>query len=107
MSRVRRPVRDPSSLPRPAMWSPPPPGEQAQGFTSVTPPPDGEHHRAPAWVAIALMVVGVVLGGVGIGVYHWQPFVAGLLVASVGMLLAVKARVMDDVSTSDDPEHDG
>lgn len=107
MTRVSRPVRDPSTLARPRMWSAPPPGEQAQGFTSVAPPTGGRHDKGPAWVAVTLMAAGVVLCGVAVGVQHWQPLVVGLLVGAVGIVLAARARIMEDVSTSDDPEHDG
>jgi|GEM_PF-977805 len=89
------------------MWSAPPPGEQARGFTSVAPAGVEAHDKRPAWVAVALMVVGVVLCGVAVGVYRWEPLVAGLVVGAVGLLLASRTRILDDVSTSDDPEHDG
>lgn len=107
MTRVSRPVRDPSSLARPAMWAAPPPGEQAQGFTSVSRPTSGHHAKRPAWVAVAVMALGIVLCGVAVALYRWEPLALGIPIGLTGVVLAARARIMDDISTSDDPEHDG
>lgn len=93
----------PGMLPTPAMW---PDGAVEAPFDgaaedTATPPSPGR--KRTAYVAVALMVVGVVVVGLALVVTSWLVLAVGLVVGAVGMSLAWRARIMEDVSVSDSP----
>ena len=93
----------PGSLPRPRLW---PTGAGEAPFVgaeedTATPPSSGR--RRLAWVAVALMVLGVLLVGLAVVVTSWLPLVAGVVVGLVGCGLAWRAQIMEDVTVSDSP----
>lgn len=58
------PVTDPSTLPRPVLFADPRPGEQPQAFRGLAEESAPKRPSAkPAFAAVALMIVGVVLIG--------------------------------------------
>lgn len=106
--RVPRPspgrVADPSALPRPKLFGEPMPGQQPRAFEGL----EEERSTAspgsrPAYVAVGVMVVGVMLVGLCAVLLSWPLLVAGVLVGSVGIVLARRARIMQDVSVTDSP----
>lgn len=96
----RRPPA-PGSLPRPALW----PGRTGaapfDGAEPDTAVPTTPRQRRLAWLAVALMVVGTVLVGLAVALPSWVAAGAGLVIGAVGMVLAWRARIMEDVSVSD------
>lgn len=92
-----------AGLPRPAMW---PAGAERQPFDDIeedTETPAGPGRRSAVWLAVGLMVAGAVLVGLAVVMMAWPPAVAGVLVGGVGAVLALRARIMEDVSVSDSP----
>ena len=92
------PPSDPIGLPRPAMW---PPGATDTPFSTVeddTAPPETPGRGRLAWVAVGLVVVGVVLLGLAVALTSWVPAVAGVVLGLAGMVLAYRARIFEDVS---------
>lgn len=99
---------DPGALRRPKLWAPPRPGEQPHGFAGrATGSPPSRRRRQLAWVGIAVMLAAVVLIAFGVALWTWTYVVAGVAVGAAGSLLSWRIRVLEDVSTSDDPEHHG
>ncbi len=76
------------------------PFDGAQGDTST--PPSARRRRV-GWLAVALMVLGVVLVGLAVVRGSVAPAVAGVLVGAAGAVLAWRAGIMEDVSVSDSP----
>lgn len=108
---AKEPVRqsvDPAALPRPKLFAPPRPGEQPQAFRGLaeenSPPAPS---KKPAWFAVGLMIVGVVLVGLFVATTEWPLLLAGLVVGAIGVLIAWKAQIMATVSVTDSPEGDG
>ncbi len=92
---VRPPV--PGSLPRPAMW---PAGARETPFDGAeedTTVPATPNRRKVAWVAVAVMVLGVSMVGLAFVTVSWQVALTGILIGAVGAALALKVRIMEDV----------
>ncbi len=68
---------------------------------TATPPSAGR--RRLAFVAVAVMVVGALLVGLAVVMTTWWPAVAGVVVGLAGAVLAVRVRILQDVSVSDSP----
>lgn len=87
-------------LPRPEMW---PAGAGETPFTGIEDDEDGDRSGslAPAWVAVGLMVVGVVLVGLAFVLQSWVPAVVGVVVGVTGLVLALRARIFEDVKLTD------
>jgi hypothetical protein len=68
---------------------------QAPGTPVSYPPPF--HGRAVSWVAVSIIVVGFLVGGLGL-VFGptWVAFWIGLGLAVVGGLLALSTNIFDD-----------
>ena len=93
----------PGSLPRPAMW---PPGAEQTPFDGAeedTATPPSPARRRAAYAGVALMIVGVVLVGFAVALTSWLLLVLGLVIGGAGAVVALKARIMEDVSVSDSP----
>ncbi len=98
------PLADPATLPRPRLFPLPAPGEQPQAFRGLededtSPPP----HARSSWVAVLTMIVGVLLTAAFFLTLSWPLLAAGVVVGLVGVYLAVKAKIMDEVSVTDSP----
>lgn len=93
----------PGSLPRGAMW--PEHAEQApfRGAEGDTSTPASPARKRLAFVAVGIMVVGLVLVGLAVVRTSWLLLACGVVVGAVGVVLAVRARIMEDVSVSDSP----
>ncbi len=57
-----------------------------------------EYHGRPAsWVAVAVIVIGFVIGGIALPVGpSWVLFWVGVAIAVVGGIIAAAVRIMDD-----------
>ena len=91
---------DPATLPRPALWPDPAPGQSPRAFSRLS--DDSETQAAPsnlrsAWVAVALMVLGVALVGVAFALPSAWPAVVGALVGGAGAVIGWRARIMETV----------
>jgi hypothetical protein len=56
------------------------------------------HHGRPAsWVAVSIIVVGFIIGGIALTVGPtWWLFWTGAAIVVVGAIIAAAARIMDD-----------
>lgn len=98
---TRPPV--PGSLPRPAMW---PRGARQTPFDGAeedTATPPTPARRRLAYIAVAIMIAGVVLVGLSLVATSWLLLAVGVVLGVVGAVLALRARIMEDVSVSDSP----
>lgn len=93
----------PGDLPRPALWSPGLPEAPFDGAQEDTADPPTPARRKLAWIAVALMLLGVALVGVALVATSWTALAVAVLVGVVGVVLALRARIMEDVSVSDSP----
>lgn len=96
-------VMDPSTLPRPKLYAEPSYGEQPQAFAGRAEddaPPETQS-KTGAYVAVGLMIVGLILVGVFVATTSWPLLVLGLVVGAVGAALAWKVHIMRDVSVYD------
>lgn len=101
----RRPPR-PDELPKPALWPEPVIGHQPEAFEGTA--EESAPHPAPgqkrlAFVAVALMLLGVIGLGVAVALTSWLALALGLVVGGAGAVIALRARIMEDVSISDTP----
>jgi hypothetical protein len=63
----------------------------------VAEPHEGHHGRPVSWVAVTIIFIGFVVGGVAmIAGPTWWAFWAGAGIAVVGCLLAAATRIFDD-----------
>ena len=93
---------DPATLPRPKLYANPPAGQQPQAFHGrADEQASGRPGKASAFVAVGLMILGVILVGLFVATVQWPLLVLGLLVGAGGAVLAVKVRIMEDVSVAD------
>jgi hypothetical protein len=99
MTDEQPPTGDPVGLPRPEMW---PVGATDQPFRGIEDEPDEDAPSRPhlAWVAVGLMVAGAVLVGLAVVLQSWVPLAAGVVVGLVGLVLALRARIFQDVKLS-------
>ena len=101
-------VVDPASLPRPKLYAEPRPGQQPVAFSGLE---EQESNAGPgsvpAFVAVAVMILGVVLVAAFVLTMSWPLLAAGLVVGAIGVVLALKARIMQDVSVTDSPHGSG
>lgn len=96
----------PGSLPRPAMWPQGATETPFRGAEEDTSTPPGPGRRRLAYVAVAIMIVGVALVGLSVAATSWTLLVVGLVIGAAGAVLALRIGIMDDVSVSDSP-HSG
>ena len=72
----------------------------AHGLDAQTGLPYGHeaHHGRPAsWVAVTVIVIGFVIGGIALPVGpSWVLFWVGVAIAVVGSIMAAAVRIMDD-----------
>ncbi len=72
----------------------------AHGLDAQTSLPYGHeaHHGRPAsWVAVTVIVIGFVIGGIALPVGpSWVLFWVGVAIAVVGSIMAAAVRIMDD-----------
>ncbi len=72
----------------------------AHGLDAQTGLPYGHeaHHGRPAsWVAVAVIIIGFVLGGIALTIGpSWVLFWVGAAIVVVGGIIAAAARIMDD-----------
>lgn len=94
------PRPSPADLPRPALW---PRGATRpfSGRRDGTAERPSRGQQVGAWVGTALMVLGVVLLGLALVLPSWPAAAAGLAVGVVGVGVAVRSRILEDVSVSD------
>lgn len=100
-----RPPR-PDELPRPALWPEPRPGEQPRPFDGLAEEPKsggGPHGMGGAWVAVAVMIAGAVLIAIAIVLVNLWWAVAGIVVGLAGAGLAVRSRILSDVTLGQHP----
>jgi hypothetical protein len=98
---------DPASLPRPALWPEPAPGEQPVAVRGKADEnADARAHVKEAYVGVALMVLGLVLLAVAAVVRSWLPAGAGLLAGGAGAVVALRARVMDAATVGEEVRGD-
>ncbi|MFC4048140.1 HGxxPAAW family protein [Actinomadura syzygii] len=66
----------------------------------------GSHAGRPkSWVAVAIIFVGFVVGGVGVVLGpDWVVFGVGAAIAAVGAIIALAVDIMTDVVV-DEPRH--
>lgn len=93
----------PASLPRPALWPRGARDAPFRGAAEDTATPPGPGRRKVAWVAVALMLVGAVCLGAAVAFRSWLPAGVGVVVGLVGVVVAWRVRIMQDVSISDSP----
>lgn len=92
-----------AALPRPAMWPQGGTGAPFDGAQEDTATPPGTTRKRVAWAAVAAMVVGVVLLGLAAVTRSWGLAASGAALGAVGAVVAMRARIMEDVSVSDSP----
>jgi hypothetical protein len=100
MTDEQRSTGDSLGLPRPEMW---PAGATDTPFTGIEDQePDDSAPARPhlAWVAVGLMIAGAVLVGLAVALRSWVPLVAGVVVGVTGLVLALRAKIFQDVSLS-------
>jgi len=72
----------------------------AHGLDAQTGPPYGHeaHHGRPAsWVAVTVIVIGFVIGGIALPVGpSWVLFWVGVAIVVVGAIMGAATRIMDD-----------
>ena len=72
----------------------------AHGLDAQTGPPDGHegHHGRPAsWVAVTVIIIGFVIGGIALPVGpNWVLFWVGAAIVVVGGIMGAATRIMDD-----------
>lgn len=93
----------PGSLPRPAMWADGTQETPFRGMEGDTATPPSTGRKRLAFVAVAIMVAGVVLVGLSVALTSWTLLAAGVVIGACGAVLALRVRIMDDVSVSDSP----
>lgn len=93
---------EPGQLPRPPLWTP---GQEQAPFRGVTEEgasaPAGR--RREAFVAVAIMVAGLVVIGLAVALMNWAVGLCGAVVGAAGAVLALRSHIMEDVSVSDQP----
>ncbi|KUP97715.1 hypothetical protein AC529_05665 [Thermobifida cellulosilytica TB100] len=62
--------------------------------------------RPSSWIAVALMIVGFLVGGVGLtlGPPVWAVVVAGAVLFLIGMAVAYFVDIFKDTGVSEEPE---
>ena len=72
----------------------------ARGLDAQTGSPDGHegHHGRPAsWVAVTVIIIGFVIGGIALPVGpNWVLFWVGVAIVVVGGIMGAATRIMDD-----------
>lgn len=96
---------DPSTLPRPKLFSAPPPGQQARGYTTA---PDltreAEGQNVPvAMTSVALMLAGSILIALGVIFWSWPYAAAGGAVGAVGVVVGWRARLLEEYREGESP----
>lgn len=91
---------DPTSLPRPALWPDPAPGQPPKAYSRLS--DDAATQASPsnlrsAWFAVALMVLGAALVGVAFALPSVWPAVLGVVVGGAGAVIGWRARIMETV----------
>lgn len=97
----------PGSLPRPAMWPAGAQGTPFDGAAEDTATPPSAGRRRVAFLAVAVMIVGVVLVGLSAVQTSWTLLVVGLVVGALGGGMGLRVRIMEDVSVSGSPHGPG
>jgi len=65
--------------------------------TSVPHEHEAHHGRPASWVAVTVIVIGFVIGGIALPVGpSWVLFWVGVAIAVVGSIMAAAVRIMDD-----------
>lgn len=96
----------------PALWSAPARGGQPQPFGSradATTASESDQRMARAklplaWTAVATMIVGAVLVGLAVVLVSWSVGAVGMVLAAAGCALALRVRILSDVSLGQRPE---
>lgn len=102
----------PDALPHPALWSDAAPGRPARAYEGAAEddaevPPRTRGRLLVTWAAVVAMIVGAVV--VGIAFVTRSPVLAGagVLLGLAGLVVALKARVLDAVSVGQSPTGPG
>ena len=73
----------------------------ARGLDAQTGPPhehEAHHGRPASWVAVTVIVIGFVIGGIALTVGpSWVLFWVGTAIVVVGGIMAAATRIMDDL----------
>jgi len=102
----------PPVQPAPELWSVPVGGGEPRPFSSRADAQsdaqgDQENARAKlpwAWLSVALMIAGAVVVGLAIVLVSWPLAGAGAAVGAIGAGLALRVRILSDVSLGQSPE---
>lgn len=58
----------------------------------------GGHGGSPkSWVAVSVIFVGFLVGGLGLPMQNWPVFWAGVGITVLGVVIGIVVRIMDDV----------
>ncbi|MFN2524271.1 MAG: DUF4337 family protein [Mycobacteriales bacterium] len=99
-------VVDPSQLARPAMWPEPPPGQAPVPIRGRAEEPekakDAQSKEKRAYAAVAMMAAALVLLAVMAITRRWEIAFVALPLGGAGVLLAMKAHVMEDATVGED-----
>ena len=72
----------------------------AHGLDAQTSAPhehEAHHGRPASWVAVTVIVIGFIIGGIALPVGpSWVLFWVGVAIAVVGSIMAAAVRIMDD-----------
>ena len=96
---------DPSSSPltQPVLWPEPGPDGVPRPYTRRAepdaPPPD-RRRQLLAWTAVGVIIAGVIVLAFALVLHSWAVTGVGLLLAGGGGVVAIRARILTDVSVS-------
>ena len=65
--------------------------------TGLSPGQEAHHGRPASWVAVSVIVVGFVVGGIAMVIGpSWWLFWTGAAIVVIGGVIAMSARILDD-----------
>ena len=65
--------------------------------TGLSPSHESHHGRPASWVAVSIIIVGFIVGGIALTVGPtWWLFWLGTAIAVIGSIFAASVRVFDD-----------
>lgn len=97
----------PGSLPHPEMWPDGDVGRPFRGVAEDSPSKVPSGRRKLAYLAVAIVIVGALFVAFAIVTTSWTWCIVGVVVGAVGVVLALRSRIMEGVSVTDSPRGPG